>query len=241
MKLEKLQIAQHHCEQALSLLEQNMDPKSVKDNKYWFEVQKGNITSLIEVQRKRDMEREKKRLEKRAIESSLASKLEIRGVKFGAPLFGQQRRYKITQPVEKEGTLHWPLLLVYSSGNSKSSVGTVQGDQSDYLEDVPENASMDDILTSVFSENMPPPAWDVNRQYYSADNLEMRFRKNWTIKKSEEDCEEDEDGSMLSPDELGTWVKLKGDRTLADVVAMRDYVTPLFPVLYVVPKRMRLS
>ena len=84
----------------------------------------------------------------------LLAALQERGVRIGAPLFAQQRRYPVTMPrwADDDGasSLSWPLLVVYPEHY-----------QSDYLEAVHEATSLHEVLQLLLPPSGAPPLpWD---------------------------------------------------------------------------------
>lgn len=157
----------------------------------------------------------------------------------GLPLFSQQRKYSSSEPVEREGVWYWPVLLVYPEDVACPG----NGDQSDFLEEIAETTNMEEIIEWIFGEGVAPPSWDRNRVYRSASGLQMRYRTEWTMKLEDADSDDEDTfcGSTLPHDELGHWIDVNNRTTLGDLLSMKNYITPMFPVLYVVPRGIELG
>ncbi|CAN8075661.1 unnamed protein product [Agarophyton chilense] len=226
--LEKYDIAMGHINQGLKL-----SGKGGKDTNI-FQTQRKTIEAKIEMLQRQKEEREHRERKRQEASDTVTGMMKNRGMTLGAPLFAQQRRYTITKPNQEQGEWLWPLLLIYPDEVVECGLG----DQSDYLEGVTEQVCMKDILQQVFEFR---PDWDVNRRYTRAEDLEMRYRREWTRTRDEVDEESEEFcGSCLGKDDVGAWVTVNEDVTLGEVLRLEDYVIPMFPVLFVVPRGMKL-
>lgn len=232
----KHDIAVAHCDTGLDTLGRREQEKS-HDAVLLRQVRKTS-----DVQRRKEAaaadEAERRRATAEAAECALSSALKRRRVTMGLPLFAQQRSYKRTKPCleEQDGgdSLLWPLLVVYPD-----VAGTGVGEQSDYLEEVSEHATLDDVLTTLFPEGAAPPPWDVSGLYANrVELLSVQYRASWTMKASEADSDDEREfaGTNLGPEDVGRWKTVPRSLTLAELIRKPDYVVPLFPVLYVVPK-----
>lgn len=72
-----------------------------------------------------------------------------RGLRIGRSEYAQQGEYSKTKSTLIDGQWCWPVLLVYATRE--------HGEQSDYLESVAENVTMDEIIELVFGEGTEPP------------------------------------------------------------------------------------
>ncbi|KAI0567202.1 hypothetical protein FGB62_4g269 [Gracilaria domingensis] len=158
------------------------------------------IEAKIEKLKRQGAERELRERERQKERDTVTIMMKKRCISLGAPLFAQQRRYAVTEPYKEQGEWLWPLLLIYPD----EVVECGMGDQSDYLEGVVEQVCMGDLLHQVFDSG---PDWDVNRRYTRVEDLEVRYRREWTRTIDEID-EESEGfcGSCLGKDEVGDWV-----------------------------------
>lgn len=238
LELEKFKVALSHCDEALALL-RNESSTQAKSDIALFKKQKQAIEKSQAQSDEHAKERESRVQAATERRNAFEEMIQSRGITMGLPLFGQQRRYSTTEPVLNDNTWYWPVLLVYPE--EVASPGN--GDQSDFLEDIAETTTMEDILETVFAEGLPPPQWDRNRMYSSAKRLQMRYRARWTMETVDADSDDEETfcGSELPPDEVGPWIDVSSRTTLQELLRQKTYVTPMFPVLYVVPKEVELS
>eukprot|EP00172_Hildenbrandia_rubra_P000055 Plantae.Rhodophyta-Hildenbrandia_rubra.ctg10244.p1 GENE.Plantae.Rhodophyta-Hildenbrandia_rubra.ctg10244~~Plantae.Rhodophyta-Hildenbrandia_rubra.ctg10244.p1 ORF type:complete len:191 (-),score=32.17 Plantae.Rhodophyta-Hildenbrandia_rubra.ctg10244:965-1537(-) len=169
-------------------------------------------------------------------ENKLRNVLKERNVRLGLPLFSQQRNYaNVEVQVDDEGTLIWPLLVVYPEGVNEGGAS-----QSDYIEEVHEDTLLGDVVEMLWPEGQPGPRWDVGRVYSRGrSSLKILYRKKWTWEGDELDEEERESavGSEKGLSELGEWVSVGMDVPLRQLLSNPDYITPLFPVMYLVPRQ----
>lgn len=150
----------------------------------------------------------------------------------GAPLFARQKQ--VERPYSIQNKLwSWRVLLVYPA----ELVGGV--DQSDTLQSVDESATMVDIISVVFAQGYMQ--WDVKGIYSVPEILEVRYRRDWTKKLADLDPENEVLGSEIEHDHLGDWVSVDHDVSLGELLQRSDYITPCFPVLYVVPRTAQLA
>jgi len=238
VNLGKFDDALRHCDHGIALLSRESSDRLKADLRV-FRQQRKEIEKSRETLTKREVERGERAQKEDEKRQALELMMQSCKVKRGLPLFAQQRRYPNTHPVEKHGVWYWPVLLIYP----EEVVGPGLGDQSDFIGEVAENAAMRDILGSVFAEDVPPPAWDTNRMYCTAQKLEVLFRADWTMRIEDADSDEENNfcGSMLGRDELGHWTNVSPSSTLREVLARRDYIMPMFPVFYVVPTGTHLT
>lgn len=235
--IEKFAVARQHCEQALTLLHRTSASDSAKKNDIaLFKKQLDIIQAHVSKEQQRDRARADRKAATQLTQQGVEQMYSTLNVTKGAPLFGQQRRYAKIQPTKEDDEWLWPILLVYPEEITSPGMG----DQSDYLEDVSANATIHDILVSVFSQGRAE--WDITGAYTDIDSLEARFRVGWTVPVDELE-DEDRDtwcGSLLPPDEVGKWISLPREMTVAELVSHPRYVIPLFPLLYVVPRHVKL-
>jgi hypothetical protein len=168
--------------------------------------------------------------------SALSRALAKRRVTMGLPLFAQQRAYARAAPTfdaDGGGGVLWPVLIVYPE-----VAGTGVSEQSDYMEQVSEDASVDDIIATLFPKGAPAPRWDVSGAYARrVGQLAAQYRVGWTMRVCEADSDDERDfvGSNLGPDDVGVWKTVPRSTTIAELVRRPDYVVPHFPVIYLVP------
>jgi tetratricopeptide (TPR) repeat protein len=184
---------------------------------------------------------QKRKLRMEAASFTMSQALTKRRVTMGLPLFSQQRKYSRKYPVfgdhggdgnAGEAVVVWPVLVVYPD------VRGIGCDQSDYLEQVSEEATIADVIASLFPEHTPPPPWDLSGAYSRrADNLIAQYRPDWTMRAIDADSDDERDfvGSNLGPDDVGPWKSVSHSTSIAQLVSKSDYIVPLFPVIYVVP------
>lgn len=236
--IAKFETAIAHCDAGLSFLKKQaaQDRGTIA----LFKSESGKASAGITAREAKEVEeRERKEMSEEFV-AARQSLLQKRKVTMGLPLFSQQRKYPRTKPVVEEGGLLWPLLLIYP----EEAVGRDSGDQSDYLESVSEKSTMSDIIATIFpGGGSPLPPWDVCHRYQDATSLEILYRKDWTMPQDEADSDDEANyvGSMRGPEEVGSWITVSKTARLCDLLAKRDYVVPLFPVLYIVPKGCRLA
>lgn len=240
VQLRNFKLALKHCDEGLSSLQRVGMGKSA-DLALFSRLQKAarfehDNAVAEETARRKRMERAESKTN--AISQSLAK----RGVTMGLPIFAQQRGYSQISAVleesadgdaRKEPSVAWPLLVVYPD-----VVGTGVGDQSDYMERVSEDATIDDVIVSLFPNGAPPPPWDVSGAYSRrADKLVAQYRTDWTMRKDDADSDDERDfvGSNLGPNDVGPWKSIPRSTSIAKLVRRPDYIVPLFPVFYVVP------
>lgn len=168
-------------------------------------------------------------------------KMQERGIVMGMPLLSQQRSYKHKEAAIRDGKVYWPVLLVYP----EEAIGVNgTGDQSDYLEQVSEDATLQDLISIVFpNNNNNSPEWDRRGIYKKNSSFEVLFRQEWTLEEEYADSDDETSyvGSTRGPDEVGAWRSLDLSHTLRKAISTRGYVVPLFPVFFVVPKGTYLS
>jgi Cns1/TTC4 Wheel domain len=205
--------------------------------------QVGDAALLRSEKRKaeRELEREVSAARRRgANEESAASarrRLELalskRNIKMGLPFYSLQRKYRVTAPGFQDANsdvLIWPVLIIYPDAQHHGSY-----EQSDYLEQVCEDATMDDIIATVLPPGAPPAPWDDSGMYcHLADSLEVRYRTAWTKTLDEADSDDEREfvGSSLGEMDMGEWRTISRSATLAQLLGRKDYVVPLFPVIY---------
>jgi tetratricopeptide (TPR) repeat protein len=241
-KLEKFDKAAAHCAAALATLHALGLAKSADAAAMAGEKMKAAVGLELQA-----AAREAQKLAdeaEAAATSEMARALEKRRVKMGLPLFSQQRSYTATDPVfdEQGGSagdtgdrlVLWPVLVVYPEVS-----GTSIGEQSDYLKQVSEDATMDDLVATLFPDDAPPPPWDVSGAYGVApDRLAAEYRVRWTMPVEEADSDDERDfvGSTFGPDDVGPWKRVSRSTTIAQLIARQDYIVPKFPVIYLIPK-----
>lgn len=230
--LRKFDKALVHCDGGLASLKRNGMEKS-SDASLFLRLRD---TAMLERSKlnahESAMQERMQRVERKR--SALAQSLAERSVTMGLPLYAQQRTYSRTSAeLDGNGEISWPVLVVYPDFG-----GTGLGDQSDYLESVNENASIGDVIASLFPEGAPPPPWDVSGAYSRrVDHLVAQYRSDWTILQEDADSEDERDfvGSSLGANDVGPWKRIARSTSIADLVRRPDYVVPLFPVVYIVP------
>ncbi len=208
-----------------------------KDQKLLFEKTKRAAEEARQREESRTSRAEKRKQEEEARLKTRAEILRQRGITMGMPLFAQQRKYTRKEPSVVDGKLYWPVLMVYP----EEVVG--DSDQSDYLEEVSEDATLADIVATVFPAGAPVPPWDNRAAYRDHTQLEVLFRQEWTMPEDEADSDDERSyvGSLRGPDEVGAWRTLPLSCTVRRALATTGYVVPLFPVFYVVPRGKYLS
>lgn len=238
LQLENFEVAQRHCETGLNLAHENESAQGRRDTAL-FRQQQSAIEKAMGNSIKYQRERESRLQVEKTRKERVTSMIRSRGITMGLPLFSQQRRYSSLEPVERDSAWYWPVLLIYPEDVACPG----NGDQSDFLEDIAETTTMEDILQWIFGEDVPPPAWDMNRAYTSAGGLQMRYRTEWTMKLEDADSDDEESfcGSTIPADELGHWIDVSNATTLRELLGKRNYITPMFPVLYVVPRGIELQ
>lgn len=229
--LRKFDKAVSHCQSGLASLKRAGMEKSADAGLFVMLRDSAKLEydkmSLLENAKQKRLQRVE--LKKSALSRSLAE----RGVIMGLPIFSQQRTYSRMSAALEDGEVSWPLLVVYPD-----LIGTGVGDQSDYLENVSENATVDDVVASLFPEGAPPPPWDISGAYSRrADHLVAQYRSDWTMLLEDADSDDERDfvGSNLGPNDVGPWKRIPRTTSIANLVRRRDYIVPLFPVIYLVP------
>lgn len=222
-----------HCNEALLTLQKA--PNAEANQKLLFEKTKKAAEGA--------KKREEQRLESATRKQNAELKVDVerrealakRGITMGLPLFSQQRSYTIKGPIISGDAIQWPVLLLYPE-EALGVTGT--GDQSDYLEEVAESASMADILATVFPPGSSSPTWDRRGVYKDCSQLEVLFREEWTISEEEADSDDERSfvGSLRGPDEVGSWRTISLSNSLRQAISTRGYIVPQFPVFYIVPK-----
>eukprot|EP00301_Raphidiophrys_heterophryoidea_P025939 c8825_g1_i1.p1 GENE.c8825_g1_i1~~c8825_g1_i1.p1 ORF type:complete len:399 (+),score=116.44 c8825_g1_i1:47-1198(+) len=109
--------------------------------------------SLYAAQQKRLQERYKQQVKEKALERAL----EKRKIRYHEDewLFESMQQYPRKMFYERENDLlHFSILVLYDEHN-----------QSDFLEDAPEDSTIREILEQVFDPSLPPAPWDPNHQY----------------------------------------------------------------------------
>lgn len=232
LMLRKFKVAREFCKKGLDLKEKELiADKDVK-------ILEG-VLKTIQMEERKDVEgnveKAKRERSKANEEGRLKKLLENRGVTLGLPLFGQQRKYGNVKAMEfEDGSLIWPLMVVYPEGvNEGLEI------QSDYVEEVHEDTLLGDIVDMLWPEGQPGPGWDVGRIYNRGkDKLRILYRRDWTwkVNQVEEERRETDVGSERGPEEVGKWISVDMSESLGQLLAREDYVTPLFPVIYLVPQ-----
>jgi tetratricopeptide (TPR) repeat protein len=146
-----------------------------------------------------------------------------RGLRVGPPVFNSMKRTRAEPYVDAEGGLHWPVLLLYPETS-----------QSDYLEDVPESATIADVLAHM----MMPPPWDAGGAHVPA-NIDVFFRTHvckpipmqqaWTSVAEEAGPEEAWRTSRM--------VRVPHDCPLLAPLLQAEYVIADIPVFYIVARK----
>eukprot|EP00792_Barthelona_sp_PAP020_P006674 TRINITY_DN3052_c3_g6_i1.p1 TRINITY_DN3052_c3_g6~~TRINITY_DN3052_c3_g6_i1.p1 ORF type:complete len:402 (-),score=136.55 TRINITY_DN3052_c3_g6_i1:48-1253(-) len=164
-------------------------------------------------------------------------KLKDIGVKLGRPLIPRQRTLPFNEiTFDDQGEMFSPILIMYPEYN-----------QTDYLQNVHNKATIQDIGLTLFGPNSPPADWDTGKMYDS-ESVEFFFQLNWTSPY----CalfDKDADLNMPLEDLVNEYttsiqvsgkqslVRLKRDYTLEKIVTHPAYITPLFPLLICLSKR----
>ena len=232
--ISRFEKAISHCDAALEAIRSGLgDEKQRK----LFETTKRIAKEAREREEASAARAEKRKLDEVVRRKSQDEMLRKRGVTMGMPLFAQQRKYTRQEPNVIDGKVYWPVLLLYP----EEVVGGC--DKSDYLEEVSEDATLADIVATVFPAGAPAPPWDKRGAYRDHTQLEVLFRQEWTMPKDEADSDDERSyvGSMRGPEEVGVWRTLPVTDTLSRAVATKGYVVPLFPVFYIVPRGAYLS
>ncbi|KAG2535194.1 tetratricopeptide repeat protein 4 homolog [Panicum virgatum] len=186
-----------------------------------------------------------------AAAKELAAAMEKRGVKLGKAAYQELTGVKKPK-LDEQGTLHWPVLLLYPEVMS-----------SDFIEDFPETDTLLPHLDVMFSESSPPLPWDENHAY-TRDAIELYYQGGFgkPLSKSEIlryllegtvdskslpdgllDGEDEEHGiskiSTISSSTEGSsrWIKVKEGKTLQEVLQDKDYIIPAIPVFFVVSRK----
>lgn len=149
-----------------------------------------------------------------------------RKILIGPPLYSSMRRTHANPYVDEEGSIHWPVLLLYPQYN-----------QSDYLEDVQEGATIYDILSYIFQPNSPPPLWDTKREYV-LDNIEVFFR-TYPCKPIDYDLAWSSTVEGVEPENSplsSRYVRIPMVCPLIVPLTQRENVIADIPVLYIVAK-----
>jgi tetratricopeptide (TPR) repeat protein len=182
----------------------------------------------VVVARRKALSDDKVRAARRGLETALLK----RRVRMGLPLYSLQRSYKVTTPTFQDANsdvLLWPVMVLYPDAGTSGS-----GEKSDYLEQVCEDTTMDDIVATVLPTGAPPPSWDKYGMYaLLADTVEVRYRTSWT--KALEDADSDDErefvGTSQGEGEMGDWKTISRQSSLAELLRRSDYVVPMFPVI----------
>ncbi|PKU66172.1 Heat shock protein STI [Dendrobium catenatum] len=200
--------------------------------------------------RKKEYEHHKTQLSK-VVETAkeLASAFKSRGLKLGRTMY--QELTGVKKPIlDKNGILHWPLLLLYPETMS-----------SDFIEEFCEtdrfSAHLD--LISFFDSYSTLP-WD-KENAYTREDIELYYQANTGVvlskKKvleyllqgtvaSHSECDYDEDKDEVDHTEIpsssssGKWIKVNEKKTLIDILKQSDYIIPAIPVFFVISKRSSL-
>ncbi|KAJ4458600.1 putative tetratricopeptide repeat domain 4 [Paratrimastix pyriformis] len=118
--------------------------------------------------------------------------------------------------------LHWPALILYPEHN-----------QTDLVEDFPENVTLGEQLASLIpidkegTAGAPFPSWD-ERHLCSLDQVAVYYQTNWTSP-----VIPGRPNPTTPPAGRKDWIRVPLDKTLLEIQASRTYVTPKFPVFYV--------
>ncbi|KAI9182242.1 hypothetical protein LWI28_023467 [Acer negundo] len=215
-------------------LEQDPDNKELK-----------KLAREIDSQKQKQEEQEAQVSKVLAEAKDLSSAIESRGLKIGKPMF--QELTGLRKPVlDKNGILHWPVLLLYAEVMS-----------SDFIEDFYETDTFAAHLDIMFSEDSPPLSWDKENNYtreaielyYEASSgvflsktKLLRYLLEGTAGANVESIgneEKDVDGS-ISEYSAGKgsskWVKVNEKRKLHDILKEPNFIIPGIPVFYVVSK-----
>mmetsp|Transcript_37270 Transcript_37270/g.72723 ORF Transcript_37270/g.72723 Transcript_37270/m.72723 type:complete len:437 (+) Transcript_37270:139-1449(+) len=216
------------------------------DNK---EMAKELATARAGIKKKEDELKAKKAAEAKKLlqESSkkrfLRKACDERGIVMGEPVYKELSRTGCEPYLDDAGLVHWPLLILYD-----------QFDQSDFLEDVMEDCSVNDILATVLDPAGPRPDWD-NDGAYVAGKVTAYFASH--------QCKPLAGGGAKKADAAGSdasfissllggserkgveeeiariakseWVKIDMDAPLIDTLMQPDHVLPGHPVLHIVP------
>jgi tetratricopeptide (TPR) repeat protein len=150
-----------------------------------------------------------------------------RGLRIGPPLFSGMKRTLTDPYVDESDCLHWPVLVLYP-----------QYGQSDYVEDVPEVASLGEVLAMVLQDEGPSQPWDERREYF-ASNCDLFFKTNackplasieraWTPASVEDKFED--------TFKANRWVRVPPAAPLLLALIHESYVIADIPVFYCVAR-----
>lgn len=228
--LKKFDKAISHCE-AATRAESGCKPEDLR----WFRGQRRTAEKQLETDIMVEQNRALSSKKLKEDGMNLIAALAARNVTMGYPLFAQQRRYSRVDPTfdRDSDVMFWPVLLVYPDLTLSDA-----REQSDYVEEVCEDARICDVLDVVFPEDGTAPRWDVTGIYSSNRScLRAFYRVQWTKPLNDATVANDCAfvGSSLGPEDMGGWKRLDSNMTIAQVTSSSDYIVPLFPVLYIVP------
>ncbi|XP_020689678.2 tetratricopeptide repeat protein 4 homolog [Dendrobium catenatum] len=199
--------------------------------------------------RKKEYEHHKTQLSK-VVETAkeLASAFKSRGLKLGRTMY--QELTGVKKPIlDKNGILHWPLLLLYPETMS-----------SDFIEEFCETDRFSAHLDLMYSDSYSTLPWD-KENAYTREDIELYYQANTGVvlskKKvleyllqgtvaSHSECDYDEDKDEVDHTEIpsssssGKWIKVNEKKTLIDILKQSDYIIPAIPVFFVISKRSSL-
>ncbi|KAL0918373.1 hypothetical protein M5K25_010377 [Dendrobium thyrsiflorum] len=230
--LELLMEAESFCNRGLELFPSNEEVKQL---------------SVQIDSRKKECEHHKTQLSK-VLETAkeLASAFKTRGLKLGRTMY--QELTGVKNPIlDKNGILHWPVLLLYPETMS-----------SDFIEEFCETDIFSahlDLISFFYSYSTLP--WD-KENAYTREAIELYYQANTGVvlskKKvleyllkgtvashSEYDYDEDKDEvdhtEIPSSSSSSKWIKVNEKKTLNDILKQSDYIIPAIPVFFVISKR----
>ena len=146
--LKKWDKAVEMCEAGLKLDEGNKEMLKELD------AAKAGIKKKEDEVRAQKAAEAKKLLEEGSKKRAIRKACEERGLVMGEPVYEGLARGGAEPYMDGSGLIHWPILLLYD-----------EFDQSDFLADVPEDCSVNDILSTVLDPAGPRADWDADSKY----------------------------------------------------------------------------
>eukprot|EP00286_Rhodomonas_abbreviata_P009667 CAMPEP_0181336852 /NCGR_PEP_ID=MMETSP1101-20121128/27667_1 /TAXON_ID=46948 /ORGANISM="Rhodomonas abbreviata, Strain Caron Lab Isolate" /LENGTH=428 /DNA_ID=CAMNT_0023447229 /DNA_START=9 /DNA_END=1296 /DNA_ORIENTATION=- len=228
--LYKWQLAIQKFEDGLKVDPENKDMKKLLE-----ETKKKHAAQQQEV-KKKEMEKAKSLVADSSKTRAARKAIEERGVTLGEAVGGQN----VDASVDDNGHIHWPVLVVYD-----------EFDQSDFVQDVHEGTTVEEIMQMIFDPSQPPPDWDVERRY-KVESVRVYYAthqcKELATGKKKVKSDEDFIGSLLAGSDRkdaaddyaraskSQYVVARNTKALCEVLVEEGHVVPGFPVLHVVCK-----
>ena len=202
--VEKHREAIEYCEKGLKKIPDSKVLKSVIEKAK--EEEKKELQRVNEVCTMQSLAKDKK--------LSVYRNMRSKKIKLGKRVHFLPEIVEVSITEDKHGLLHFPVLILYDEYMA-----------TDFIQDWPEDSTLNEQLTPVFSERAP---WDEEGKY-RMDTIEVYFEADSTVPLDPKDKAKDKSTKK--------YIKCSMDSTLLEVLQHRHHIIPQYPVLKIVVKK----